>query len=235
MNEFKKQFDGFDKESSVVLILSTLLMVLFAYQGNPDFFYKNFSFLIKGDKDFYGQLYRFLFSFVFFFTIPVLTIKLILKKNLKDYGLRLGDKKFGLYFVLISFLVLPLPLYLNSFDSSFLKEYPLWKNSGSSINNFLLWLFLYLFYYIGWEFFFRGFIQFSLIGKIPPFFIIMLQTIPSTIIHIGKPEGETLSAIVAGIIFGAIALRTNSIFYPFLVHWYLGSLNELFCFFHRLQ
>jgi membrane protease YdiL (CAAX protease family) len=51
---------------------------------------------------------------------------------------------------------------------------------------------------------------------------ILIQTIPSTLLHIGKPDGEIFAAILAGIAFGIIALRTKSILYVFVIHWLIG-------------
>jgi membrane protease YdiL (CAAX protease family) len=230
VKKLKEIFHGLDRESGVALVLAGFLMTLFAYQGHPDFFIRRFQEApwAAGRLDFASEAYRFAFAFVFFFLIPAAVVKIVFRRSLADYGLQLGDKKFGFTFVALSLVVLPLPLYLNAGSSDFLEAYPLWKQSCASLSNYGLWMSLYLFYYIGWEFFFRGFMQFSLVGKTAPFIIIMMQTLPSTIIHIGKPEGETLSAVVGGIIFGAVALRTRSILYPLLVHWYVGALTELF-------
>jgi len=232
LKAFRRQFEGWEKEAGVTLLLSVCLMVLFVYQGRPDFFLAHFGHLtlVKENPEFWSEAYLFLFAFVAFFLVPALTVHFVHKKPLAGYGLTLGDRKFGITFVIISFLILPLPLYISAGSPDFLKEYPLWSEVGASRGNFSLWIFMYLFYYVGWEFFFRGFMQFSLTGKMAPFLIIMTQTIASTIIHIDKPEAETASAIAAGIIFGAVALRTRSILYPLLVHWYVGALTELFCY-----
>jgi membrane protease YdiL (CAAX protease family) len=234
MEKLKEQFKGWGVEPGVTLVLAAFLMVLFAYQGHPDFFLTHF-----GERpwalespDFYSQAYRFLFTFAAFFLVPALVVRFLYKKTLREYGFTLGDVKFGGAFVLISFVVLPLPLYLSAGSADFLKEYPLWRDVGANAGNCVLWIALYLLFYIGWEFFFRGFMQFSLVGRVAPFFIIMMQTLASTIIHIGKPEGETLSAIAGGIVFGAVALRTRSMLYPLIVHWYVGILNELFAYHH---
>ncbi len=238
MKKFWEQFRGIDRESGTALILASFLLVIFAYQGHPSWFLKNWGNLdwVRAKPDFYSQAYRFFFSFVFFFLLPAAVVKFYFKKPLSDYGVTLGptaeDRKFGLYFLLLSFVILPIPLYINAGSPDFLREYPLWKDVGQSVGAYFFWIFLYLFYYIGWEFFFRGFMQFSLVGRIAPFYIVMMQTLPSTIVHIGKPEGETLSAIIAGLVFGAVALRTKSILYPLLVHWYVGALTELFCYLH---
>lgn len=230
MREFKTQFQGWEKEAGITLVLAAFLMVLFAYQGHPDFFLSHFGNLrwVRERPDFYSQAYRFLFTFVVFFLIPALIVTMLHRKPLREYGLTLGDRRFGGYFIVLSFILLPVPLYMSAGSADFLREYPLWSDVGATPANWVLWMFMYLLYYIGWEFFFRGFMQFSLVGKIAPFFIIMMQTLASTIIHIGKPEGEMLLAIVGGIVFGSVALRTRSILYPLVVHWYVGALTELF-------
>ena len=235
MKVFKEQFSGWEREAGIMLFMAIVMMVLFAYQGHPDFFLTHFGDIpvVRTFPDFTSQLFRFVFTFLIFFLVPVAIIKFVFRKPLADFGFTAGDYRFGLKFVALSVLVLPIPLYLSTSNPDFLQEYPLWKDVGKSIGNYLLWISLYMLYYIGWEFLFRGFMQFSLVDRIAPFYIIMMQTLPSTLIHIGKPEGETLAAIVGGIIFGAVALRTRSILYPLLVHWYIGALTELFCFLHQ--
>ena len=234
MNFLREQFEGWDRQTGIMLLSSALLMVLFAYQGHPGFLLQNFDHLsfVQEQPDFSSQLYRFLFTFVAFFLIPIAIVKFVFRRELKDFGLTWGDRRFGWRFVAISLLVLPIPLYFSTSSPEFLQEYPLWKNVGQSPGNYVLWIGFYFFYYLGWEFLFRGFMQFPLEGRMAPFFIIMMQTLPSTLIHIGKPEGETIAAIVGGLVFGVVALRTRSILYPLLVHWYIGALTELFTFLH---
>ena len=57
-------------------------------------------------------------------------------------------------------------------------------------------------YYLGWEFFFRGFMQFGLRGALGDWNAILVQTLASCLIHIGKPAGEIYGAIVAGLLWG---------------------------------
>lgn len=222
---------GGDRRTWVVLLGSALLMCIFVYQGNPAFYAKHLAGITPSwaPPDAARHAYEFGASFLLFFLIPLLCVKLLLKEKLADYGLRLGDLRFGMAFVGVSALVLPLFLYLASRSPDFRAVYPLWRQAAGSAGGFGLWVFLYLFYYIGWEFFFRGFILFGLRDSTTPFIAVMMQTLPSTIIHIGKPQGETMSAVFAGIVFGMVALRTRSILYVLLVHWYVGALTHLFC------
>jgi len=56
-------------------------------------------------------------------------------------------------------------------------------------------------------------------------YAIILQAIPFTIAHFGKPELETLSCIFGGSAFGYVAWRTRSFLYPFLIHWFIATLT----------
>ena len=75
---------------------------------------------------------------------------------------------------------------------------------------------------IGWEFFFRGFILFAFVRKFGAE-ALWLQAVPFALVHIGKPEIETLSTIFGGFAFGWVAYRTRSFVYPFLIHWFIAS------------
>lgn len=61
-----------------------------------------------------------------------------------------------------------------------------------------------------------------------PWLAILVQTIPSCLWHIGVPTGELLSAIAGGILFGVMAIRTNSIVWPFIMHCLIGIVLDLF-------
>jgi membrane protease YdiL (CAAX protease family) len=88
-----------------------------------------------------------------------------------------------------------------------------------------------LFYYIAWEFFFRGFLLFPLAKRFGGMNAVLIQTISSCLVHIGKPEAEIFGSIFAGIIFGVLALRTRSFWYGFALHAGIGVLTDLFILF----
>ena len=45
--------------------------------------------------------------------------------------------------------------------------------------------------------------------------------------HLGKPEAETLTTLFGGAGFGFIAWRTQSFYYGWLIHWFLGAFTML--------
>ena len=66
-------------------------------------------------------------------------------------------------------------------------------------------------FYLGWEFHFRGFLQFGLGGRLGPVNAILIQVMASSLLHIGKPPIETFAAIGGGVLWGVIAYRTQSL------------------------
>jgi membrane protease YdiL (CAAX protease family) len=231
MNELRSYLQDIEKKSAVVTVSALVLITIWLYQGHPSFFMEHFARYFGSDPyvDWYQYLYLHLMTLFLWLIIPLFLIKLVLKENLGDWGLCLGDRRFGLKFLALAIVFMALPLYLNAQSPEFQAEYPLTKLAGKSPTHFLLWELTYLIYYLGFEFLFRGYLLFGLKDKLGPSMAIMAQTIPSTIIHIGKPEGETIAAILAGMVLGAVALRTRSILYVLLFHWYVGITTDYFC------
>jgi len=121
-----------------------------------------------------------------------------------------------------------LTTYPSSKMPDFLAEYPLNKSAGESTFSFLSHAIAYLFYYIGWEIFFRGFMQFGLREKLGDWFSILVQTLASCLVHIGKPDGEIYGSIIAGIVWGIVAFRAQSILPIILIHWLVGVSLDFF-------
>ena len=69
---------------------------------------------------------------------------------------------------------------------------------------------------------------FSLERRYDALLAILVQTIPSAIVHIGKPVAESFAAIVAGVAFGYLSWRTRSILYPFVLHAVVGIATDAF-------
>lgn len=233
MQRFKSYFIELKSKESIITITALIFMTLYVYHGVPKFFYSFIApmfgeLMLDPFTDFVSRTYQCLFVFTFFFVLPALIVKLKYREKIADYGFQIGDTSFGIRFLLIAIpVVLPF-IYISSFQSDFQLEYPLPLLARESTKYLLVWECFYLFYYIGWEFLFRGYILFGLEKKIGAYWAVIFQTLPSTIIHIGKPEGETISAIIAGIVFGVVALRTRSIIYPLILHYIVGISMDVF-------
>lgn len=226
-------FSGDNKKSTLILLLTPLLLTTYKYYGTKPFYLDQLadSFVLFNDPFLTAEYYTFACSFLLLGLIPLFIIKFVFKEQYSSYGLQLGDWRFGLK----AFLVLAPIFILSTFPSSrmpqFLAEYPLFKGAGSSAVTFITHASSYLVFYIGWEIYFRGFMQFGLRDKFGDWNSILIQTLASCLLHIGKPDGEIYSSILGAIIWGIIAFRARSILFIILLHWLLGvSLDFFICF-----
>jgi len=180
-----------------IIIISTLLLVIDSYH----------SFFPLKSLD---RLFLYL-------VIPIMVLG-VFRESPANYGFRIGDWKTGLLFTFAGALGMSIIILVIARTGDFQSYYSPYILSKLP---YPIDIALDLF---GWEFFFRGFLLFSLYQVCGPYAII-LQAVPFTIAHIGKPEVETLSCIFGGSAFGYLAWRTKSFFYPFILHWYISTLT----------
>ena len=155
---------------------------------------------------------------IFFFVAPFLFILLFFRESPRDYGFTLGDWRAGLVLTLGGILLMtPVIWLLATFDPAS-EAYYNDMAAGLPWNTFGQ--------IFGWEFLFRGFVLFGYARKFGPD-ALWIQAVPFALLHIGKPEIETLSTIFGGFAFGWVAWRTKSFIYPFLIHWYIFTLIVL--------
>lgn len=149
--------------------------------------------------------------------LPLLCIKLVLKQPLTDFGVRFVENRriLALYASML-LVVAPFVVYAST-THAFLRTYPKYDDAGESIAQLVIWELAYGFQFLMLEFFFRGFLIFSLaryVGSLAVF----VMVVPYAMIHLGKPFAECLGSIVAGTALGTIALRTGSIWGGVAVH-----------------
>jgi membrane protease YdiL (CAAX protease family) len=226
-------FSGDNRKPTIILLLTPFLLTTFKYYGSKSFYLKELSsfFVLFGNQELTAEFFAFFSSFFFLGVIPLLIVKFVFKEPLSSFGLQRGEWKFGLKAVAVLAPIMILSTYPSSKMPQFLAEYPLFKGAGASQGDFLAHSGRYLVYYIGWEIFFRGFMQHGLRGKLGDWNAILVQTIASCLVHIGKPDGEIYSSILGGIVWGIVAFRAQSILYIIVIHWLLGvSLDFFICF-----
>lgn len=208
----------------LILLYTPIALTIFKYYGSAEFYSRSVS--SSGGPG--EQYYYFLSSFILLGLIPLLIWIFGFKFKLSDIGLSLGDYKWSLSFIAVGLPLMILLAYLSSKNPSFQNEYPLFRGLLSNDSGLLSYFMIYGLYYIGWEIFFRGFMLFGLEGSYGKSASILIQTIPSVLMHIGKPDGEIFASILAGIVFGWVALRCRSIWPIFICHWGLGIFLDIF-------
>ena len=191
LKSFFKTDLHFDKKIATITIVSTLLMLI----------------------DYYHQIIPNinLDGMILYLAVPMIFILFVFRENPKDYGFQLGDWKAGLIITLASLLVfLPVIWFLVHGNQGMKQYYD---------HPFNIPIPLYAFFEIfGWEFLFRGWLTFAYTRSYGANGL-WLQAVPFALMHLTKPEAETISTIFGGFFFGWVAYRTKSFLYPFLIHW----------------
>lgn len=185
----------------VVICFATLFMILHSYREIENFWIS---------------------SFIYFGIFPVLTILIFLRKNPLDFGLRLGNYRLWLPYVLI-FLAIAIPILYFTSDMSSVQGYYR-SHRNFDLLKYALQMGVYM---LGWEFLFRGFMLFGLKEKFKEGSII-IQMIPFVLLHFGKPEIETISTIFTGLLWGYICYRGKSFWPAFIMHIVVNISNKAF-------
>jgi uncharacterized protein len=226
-------FSGGNKKPTVILLLTPLLLTTWKYYWTKSFYLSDLAsrFVLFNNPEQTAELYTFFSAFILFGILPLLLIRFLFNEKISSYGLQLGDWRFGLKAFLILAPIFVLASYASINKPDFLAEYPLFKGAGASPSAFMGHALTYLFFYIGWEIYFRGFMQFGLRESLGDWQSILVQTALSCIVHIGKPSGEIYSSVIGALVWGIIAFRTRSLFFIILIHWLLGvSLDFFICY-----
>ncbi|MBI5253856.1 MAG: CPBP family intramembrane metalloprotease [Euryarchaeota archaeon] len=169
--------------------------------------------------------YNLLKSTLLLTVLPLLYLR-IRRIKFEEVGLSYPKNSMR-YALAMLILALPFMLYGASLPE-FKSYYPFWQPARENISNLLtLWLAMF-FWMFNTEFFFRGFLLFSLEKKFGRS-AILLQAIPYFLVHFGKPSLELPYSFFAGLVFGYVALRTRSIFPSFFAHWGGAVIFDLLC------
>ncbi len=178
--------------------------------------------------EFHKKMFWICMIVLFYLIIPMLITKFGFKHRLRDYGLSFKNihKDYPLYLLMMA-VMLPI-VYIASSTASFQARYPIFQpESGSLFPFFLWWQIAYFIQFVAVEFFFRGFILHGLKHRFG-MYAIFISTIPYCMVHFGKPFGETISAIFAGIILGTLSLKSRSIVLGILIHYSVAITMDLF-------
>lgn len=217
--------------ATVVLVASTVLMITWKCFGSADFYRQHLAptLLVLEDVDFTAAAYNFLSSLLLLGAIPALIVTGLFREPLSDYGVRWGDLRKAAQVLLILLPVFLLAAYVGTRGPEVRKFYPL---NPSADRAFVPHAVLFFSFYVGWEFHFRGFLQNGLRDVLGETNAILIQTMASTLLHIGTPTMETYMAIVAGIMWGVIMCWTRSLLAGLILHFSLGIFADYFLLFH---
>ncbi len=160
-----------------------------------------------------------------YFLVPALWLKWR-GRSLRDYGLRMPRRSKHLWVYPAMFALMLGPLWWASGTEAFLATYPFYPFARVAPGLWLVFEAAYALQFLALEFFFRGFLIFSLHRRMGEA-AILVSMVPYCMIHFLKPFPETLGAIVAGVVLGFLSLRTGSVLGGVAVHWSVALTMDL--------
>jgi membrane protease YdiL (CAAX protease family) len=154
-------------------------------------------------------------TFLYFGVFPVLIILAVLRKNPLGFGLGAGSPRIWGFYVIVICLAAAAILYASSFSTA-LQSYYLDEEF-----NFFTYLLTNIMILSASEFLYRGYLLFGLKEKFREGSI-LLQMVPFALLHLNKPELETISTIITGILLGYVAYRGKSFWPAFIIHLFIN-------------
>jgi CAAX protease family protein len=154
---------------------------------------------------------------VLFGLAGLVTILVVFRDDPRRYGLRLGSWRLGLGLAVAGgVLMTPIVLVVARVP----EFQAFYARSAGPLPDLIVTNVLDL---ASAEFLFRGFLMFALLRVAGPI-AVLVATFPFVMIHLGKPEAETLSTLGGGLVFGWIDWRTGSILWSALFHVWILTL-----------
>ena len=223
---------GEQRKPTIILFLSSPLLLFWKYFCTPDLCSALLAATRTADQAaFVGAVGHFVSCLIFLGVLPALGVKFFFGERLRDYGVGWGIPPQVLQATLILGPAFALAGYLSAADPALREKFPINPCAGQSAAIFVLHAATYLAYYAGWEFYFRGFLLFGLRGSVGDANAVLIQVLASSLLHIGSPPAETFGAILGGLLWGIMALRTKSLIPGLIQHFLLGiSLDFALCF-----
>ena len=217
--EERARHPGFDNRVVIVLILAAFVLIFQEYFGDRPNFEHVFA------ERWAGSHWYALGSFgwwagakvVGYFIVPAMAVWGLLRGRLRDYGVSTeGMSKHVWIYVALFAAILPV-IIAASYTRPFQATYPFYKYAARSWTDFVAWELMYGASFVALEFFFRGFLLFSLKRQMGAY-AIFVMIVPYCMIHFNKPVAEVCGSIFAGIVLGTLAMATRSIWCGVLIH-----------------
>jgi membrane protease YdiL (CAAX protease family) len=163
-----------------------------------------------------NAIQKFFSNVAFFLAVPILYVKIILKKDLKNFGLQVGNWKQGLIWSILSLIVLFLLLYLANAYTGFSTQKDYIMGLAQSFWIYLAYEAILIPFLFIYEFFFRGFVMFG-ISKRMQGWAIITQAVFFLIFFFlgGNFNWSNFYFLILTVFSGIIAYKSRSILYSF--------------------
>ncbi|MDX1438876.1 MAG: CPBP family intramembrane glutamic endopeptidase [Rubricoccaceae bacterium] len=218
-----------DRQMTVVLLAAVVLVFLQLQFGSRLFFYNQLADRLSlGDPELASWIWWFGIQGVTGFVLPVLILTVGFKRKPSEIGLGLGDWKLASVLAILYAIPVTIGTWILSNGADFQAQYPHYAGAEESWTVFLVYQFAFLFYWLGWEYLWRGFVLF---GTAPALGIgaIVVQAMPFALLHAGKPMAEAYLSILGGLALGALVWRCKSFWIAIPIHAFQMLMLDLWC------
>lgn len=155
------------------------------------------------------------YTLIWFFLIPIMTNKLIFNESLKEMYLGLPKNKLSTTLLISLALLFIMPYIIFCAKQTSFQGYSLGIHTFPKYT--FIAVFLFPLYYLGEEFFFRGFLFLGLWKRVR-WHSFWITDLLFTLSHFGKPGLEVLLCIPITIILNSITLYSKSIYPAVIIH-----------------
>lgn len=211
---------GLDRQMVVVLTAAVALVLLQLQLGGRDVYWAHVSArLAPGAQELGAWAWWFGWQGVLGFVVPALILVAGFRRRPAEVGLGLGDWRLAGAIALAYLPLVVAGTWVLSDGAAFRAQYPHFAGAARDWRLFLAYEALFVFYWVGWEYLWRGFVLF---GTAPAFGLgaIVVQMVPFALLHASKPPAEAYLSIVGGLALGALVWRCRSFWIAVPIHAY---------------
>lgn len=226
---FRRAATSLDGQTTFVLTSAALLVVLQFILGDRGLFRTHLApFLPSAWRGLASWGWWFGMQGLLGFVVPVVALRGFFVDDGAEMGLGLGAWRFATVVAVLYLPVVTVGTWVLSDGAAFQEQYPHYTPATRDWGVFLLYEALFLFYWVGWEYLWRGFVLF---GTAPAFgaHAILVQALPFAALHVTKPWPEALLSIVGGLALGALVWRCRSFWIAVPIHAAQMMMLDLWC------
>ena len=206
------------RRAAVVLLTATVLVLFHLQVGSRRVYLRLENPLGFEDAAFGAWAWWFGMQGVLGFVVPALILLVGFRWSPREAGLGLGDWKLATGLALGYLPLVLLGTWVLSDGQAFQAQYPHFFGAKESWGVFLAYEALFLFYWIGWEYLWRGFVLFGTAPALGAPLAIVVQTVPFAILHAQKPPAEAYLSVLGGLALGALVWRCRSFWIAVPIH-----------------
>jgi hypothetical protein len=218
-----------DRQAAWVLTLAAVSAVAQYKYGSRKFFRTDVADLLDADPDGLPQfLYHFVTQGLTGFIVPALVLLLVFRRKPSECGLGLGDWKLAGTIAVIYMPVVALACWGLSSMQSFQDQYPKLDEVAQHWQVFALYEVMFLLYWFGWEYLWRGFTLFGT-RHVLGYWAIFVKMLPFAVLHCTKPAPEAFLSIFGGLVLGAVVWRVRAFWIAVPIHAFQMMMIDFMC------